>query len=154
MALKVSIDTCVLLDLLFDENSESINRIQKCHEDHEELVISGVVYGELCPAFIKDGKDIDLFLSDMDIMVSFCNVSDYRYAGEKWNEYIRRRRFICPACGGTIELNCDKCGEEIKFRQHILSDFLIGAFSENQCDGLLTRDYGYYRTYFPGLRLF
>lgn len=153
MDLRVSIDTCILLDLLLDDDAESVEKIQKHYENRDELIICGIVYGELYPALSRENKDIDLFLSDLDIKLIFCDEEDYRYAGEKWNTYTRRRKFVCPTCGNSIELQCNKCHEHIRFRQHILSDFLIGAFSENKCNGLLTRDYGYYRTYFPNLKI-
>jgi len=151
--LRVSIDTCVLLDLLLDSNVESVKKIQRHYDDHDALMICGLVYGELYPALLKSNEDIDHFLSDLDIKLAFCDRADYQYAGEKWNEYTRRRKFVCPACGKTLGLKCDKCRKDILFRQHILADFIIGAFSEKKCDGLLTRDHGYYRTYFPELKL-
>ena len=36
--MRVSIDTCILLDLLFDSNIESVNKIQSHYDDHDELM--------------------------------------------------------------------------------------------------------------------
>ena len=150
--MKVSIDTCILLDLLLDQNAESIEKLRKHRDDHDELVICAMVYGELYPIFEENEMDLELFLSEAGIKVEICNNRDYAYAGKKWKEYCRRRRFICPVCGKSIRLKCPYCHGDIRFRQHILSDFIIGAFSELHCGALLTRDYGYYKTYFPGLK--
>jgi hypothetical protein len=152
MALKVSIDTSVLLDLVLKQNLESIKKLRKHHIDRDELAICGMVYGELHPLFIRNKLDVDLFLSELGVKTEVCTKEDYAYAGKKWNEYCRKRKFVCPACGKSIKLTCPHCSTDIRFRQHILSDFIIGAFSELHCDGLLTRDYGYYKTYFPNLR--
>jgi predicted nucleic acid-binding protein len=150
--LRVSIDTCILLDLLLDQNRDSIGKLEKHHQDHDELIICGLVYGELYPFFVNGKMDIDLFLSEIDIAVEDLTKQDFGHAGTKWRGYCKRRRFRCPSCGRVIKLNCPHCHEQLSFRQHIISDFIIGAFSELHSEGILTRDYGYYKTYFPDLK--
>jgi predicted nucleic acid-binding protein len=38
-------------------------------------------------------------------------------------------------------------------RERVVADFLIGAHALLQCDGLITRDDGFYRDYFKGLKV-
>lgn len=150
--MKVSIDTRILLDLLLDQNDESIGKLRQLRDNHDERVVCGIVYGELSPFFLDRHPDLKSFLSQMDIRVEICREEEYAYAGRKWNEYRKRRRFVCPACGKSVQCACAHCGRPVSFRQHILSDFIIGAFSELRCDAILTRDHGYYRTYFTDLK--
>lgn len=38
-------------------------------------------------------------------------------------------------------------------RERVVADFLIGAHALLQCDGLITRDAGFFRDYFKGLKV-
>ncbi len=61
------------------------------------------------------------------------------------------RKMICPACGTQVEITCRACGRELTVRQHILTDFLIGAHAQTQADQLLSHDRDFIRRYFPSL---
>jgi hypothetical protein len=49
---------------------------------------------------------------------------------------------------------CRECGDEIKIRLHILTDFIVGAYAlQTEEKKIVTSDKGYYSTYFPELTI-
>lgn len=118
------------------------------------LVIPKIVYGELSLIF-QNTNELETFLDETGIIISEINQSSYVIAAERWARYNERRSLICHRCGCKIEpLKCRKCGTALKYRQHILTDFLIGAFAiETKDKKIVTHDSGYYSTYFPELNI-
>ncbi len=122
--------------------------------EKNNLVIPKIVYGELSLIF-HDVSELDTFLNDTGIIISEIKQSSYLVAAERWAIYSKRRIVICNKCGWKLDpLKCGKCGTTIKYRQHILTDFLIGAFAiENKNRKIVTHDFGYYSAYFPELNI-
>jgi len=79
----------------------------------------------------------------------------YITAAGRWEKYNKRRTLMCHNCGKKLErLICKKCKSEIKIRQHILTDFLIGAYALHlDRQTIVTNDKGYYSSYFPELNI-
>jgi hypothetical protein len=63
----------------------------------------------------------------------------------------RESKIQCTACGKKMSIICSECKNTISFRQHIISDFIIGAHALIYADLILSRDRGYYKTYFQDL---
>ena len=118
------------------------------------LLIPKIVYGELSLVF-EDEKELNDFLSDTGIIVGETKPETYVTAAKRWEPYNRRRVLMCTKCGKKLgKLICKKCKSEIKIRQHILSDFLIGAYAlQMKRANLITNDAGYFSSYFPELNI-
>ena len=129
-----AVDTNVLLDLLIPDAPHAADAETALNDAARAgaVVISPVVYAEL-GAFFALQADLHRFQDQTGMVIEAVGVEGLYAAGQAWKIYNQRR--------GRAR------------RQHIISDFIIGAHALYQADCLLTRDRGIYRTYFPGLRL-
>ena len=125
-----AVDTNVLLDLFVRDSifePQSRARLADAY-DRGAIVICDVVYAELAPTF-RDRAALEDALRTIDVQVSPIDTPIAWEAGTRWGRYRR--------AGGP--------------RQRILADFLIGAHAAVTADALLTRDQGFYSSYFPEL---
>lgn len=126
-----SVDTNVLLDV-FVSTSPHHPRSRKWlinAYDRGAILVCDIVYAELVPAF-GDRASLDNALREISATVSPIDTAIAHEAGLRWARYRQ--------AGGP--------------RERIIADFLIGAHTLATADKFLTRDRGFYSTYFPELR--
>ena len=126
-----AVDTSVFLDEFLGDEQFGERSREWLREAYETgaVLFCDVVYAELVPAF-DDKDNLDEALAAIGASVSPIDTTMAYEAGRRWGRYRR--------AGGP--------------RERILSDFLIGAHALATADAFLTRDRGFYATYFPELR--
>jgi predicted nucleic acid-binding protein len=151
-----AIDTNILLDILIPDEKHSLSSKQLLDRclGKGQLIICEIVYAELSSQFPSEGE-LRNFLSDTGIRLIHSSQEVLYLAGERWRTYTKKReRMIqCPHCGEKISVTCPECNQKVALRDRILSDFMIGAHALLQAELLLTRDRGFYHTYFKELRI-
>lgn len=151
-----AVDTNVLLDILNPDEPYAPSSRRQLNDALQagSIVISEPVYAELAANFL-DASTLDAFLAGTGTRLVRSESATLHRAGNAWRAYARRRprTLTCSQCGEPQTGRCDACGAALQVRQHVLADFLIGAHAAVQADRLITRDRGYYATYFPDLEL-
>ncbi|NLA26803.1 MAG: type II toxin-antitoxin system VapC family toxin [Firmicutes bacterium] len=154
--MSIAVDSNILFDILLPDPryQESSLSLLTEYGNRHSLIISEIVYGELAAQFPDRNLLLD-FLAHTDIRLVNSGPDALWISSKAWQEYSKTRpvELQCVACGNMQRLICEKCDTVITCRQHILSDFLIGGHALVYSGKLLTRDRGYYRRYFPGLKL-
>lgn len=128
----ISADSSVLIDLIGGQGDDSQAAAAAIrHALHiGPVVLCEVALAELCTS-LKGGSEVLQSLEDVGIGYSAMEPKAALRAGEMQRRYRQR--------GGN--------------RSRTVADFLIGAHAMMQCDALITRDVGFYRDYFKGLKV-
>jgi hypothetical protein len=155
--LITAVDTNILLDILIPGAPHAKGSLELFEASQRDgaTVVSEAVYAELASRF-DDAEGASGFLSGSRIELVASTAPALHEAGKAWLRYLKNRRrseIVCQLCGSKQAARCVKCHGEVALRQHIVTDFLIGAHALHEADRLATRDLGFYRTYFPKLEL-
>lgn len=128
-----AVDTSILLDVFLPDKKFAANssRLLKSAYDEGALIICDIVYAELVPQF-EERSLLDSSLSTINVALSSVDTDVAYLAGKKWGLYRQS--------GGT--------------RKRIITDFLIAAHAVSKAERFLTRDRGFYKSYFPELKIF
>jgi predicted nucleic acid-binding protein len=127
----IAADSSVLIDLVGggDHASTAAEAIrQALHVG--PVVLCEAALAELCTS-LRGGSEVLQHLEEVGIAYSAMEPKAALRAGEMQRRYRQR--------GAN--------------RNRTVADFLIGAHAMMQCDALITRDDGFYRDYFKGLKV-
>ncbi len=151
-----AIDTNILLDILIPDPSFHVQSKASLEKALHlgRLVVGEIVYAELAVHFPAP-EMLRQFLKETGIALVSSTSATLEEAAVRWKRYLKNKghNIECPKCGKSVGCSCLHCGQPLQFRRRILADFIIGAQALVQADGLLSRDRGFYRTYFKDLRL-
>lgn len=127
-----AIDSKVLIDVLIQDPvwRERSHQTLIRAAAKGALVIHEIVAAEISSCF-STREELQKGLDEVPIQIAKSSLATAFAAGKAYQEYRRQ--------GGR--------------RERMLADFVIGAHASLQADRLLTRDRGYYRSYFPDLQL-
>jgi predicted nucleic acid-binding protein len=151
-----AIDTTVVIDVVSSDPvyGEASEAALVAAASQGDIIYGEIVYAELTANF-PNTSELILLLRQLGAEFLPSSPAALDRAGSAWAVYSRTRRpgFDCSVCGRRQQPSCVSCGALLSSRQHMIADFLIGGHALYHADKLLTRDRGYFRRYFPDLRV-
>jgi predicted nucleic acid-binding protein len=134
----IAIDTSVLIDLL-GEDASMADAAEQCVRDalaQGPVVLCDVVVSEIT-AGLGHGTDIMDVVEEMGMRYLPVERRSAIRAGEMQRRFNQRRA----------------AGQGSQISPRTVPDFIVGAHALLQCAGLITRDAGFFRDYFKGLKI-
>ena len=128
----IAIDSSVIVDLLSNDPSAAEGAEASLRQSLSigPVVVCDIVLAEITTA-LRDGAEALGVLEEMGIAFLAVESKSAVRAGEMQRRYRQR--------GGL--------------RQRTVPDFIVGAHALLQCSALITRDAGFFRDYFKGLKV-
>ena len=128
----IALDSSILVDILSGQpDSAASDHALRVALASGPVVACDIVIAEVCSSFVNSDDIFDV-LADLGVAYSPVELKSAVRAGEMQRRYRQR--------GGL--------------RGRAVPDFVVGAHALLQCDGLITRDAGFFRDYFKGLKIF
>ena len=132
----IAIDSSVLIDLLVDDpRADAAEACLRLALSSGPVVVCDVVVSEVT-AGLGHGSEVMDALEDMGLRFLPLDQRAAIRAGEMQRKYKQRLRDSVTGLA-----------------QRTIPDFLVGAHAMLQCDALITRDEGFFRDYFKGLKV-
>ena len=134
----IAIDSNILIDFIGNDPSaaDAADQALRRALASGPVVACDVVLAEVVTG-LGNGSAVMDALEELGVDFSPLEQRSAVRAGEMQRRYIERRR----AARGRPE------------SPRVVADFLVGAHALLQCQGLITRDAGFFRDYFKGLKV-
>lgn len=133
----IAVDSSVLIDLLGDApGADAAEAALRLALSSGPVVLCDVVLSEVT-AGLGHGSEVMDALEEMGLSFSAIDQRAAIRAGEMQRKFKQRLQ------GRSTNEGAPRA----------IADFLVGAHAMLQCDGLITRDQGFFRDYFKGLKV-